>query len=126
MLTHLLENLLPLSVLAALVLCVWRFTSILARLAQSTARHDERNAEQRDRFFMQLLEQKAVASHADQAVQMAGVHSNEHLKTHNMNLARDATDVKAAAKAAKRADEERKNRERTLAADKTPVEGFSR
>lgn len=124
--TPLFENLLSLSTLAALVLCVWRFTGILRNLAQSTARHDERNSEQRDRFFMQLLEQKAVASHPDQAVAMAALHSKEHITAKNMNLARDATDAKETAKAGKKAEDERKHRERTAAAAKTTVEAYSK
>ena len=124
--THSFELMISMPFVAMTVLSIWRFTSIIRDLAQSTARHDERNSEQRDRFFMQLLEQKAVASHVDQAVAMAGIHSKEHLTTHNMNLARDATDAKATAKAGKKAEDERKHRERTASAAKTSVEGFSR
>lgn len=119
-------EILVLATLAALVLCVWRFTSIIRVLAQSTARHDERNAEQRDRFFLQLLEQNSVAGHADKAVAMASVHSTEHLRMHNMNLARDAVDDKEAAKAARKAEFERQHREREGAATGIPTEAFSK
>lgn len=120
------ESMLSLATLAALVLVVWRFTSIIRVLSQSSSRNDERNAEQRDRFFMQLLEQQSVAGNADKAVSMASVHSSEHLRVHNMNLSRDATDSKEAAKAARKAEHERRHRERENAAAGTATEAFGR
>ena len=120
------EIIVSLALLAAFVLCVWRFTSIIRALAQSTARHDERNATQRDRFFVQLHENQSVASHADKAVAMASVHSNEHFRTHNMNLSRDAAGEQDAAKAARKADNERKHREREGAVAGTTKEAFGR
>lgn len=120
------ELVISIALIAMAVLSIWRFTSIIQELAQSTARHDERNAAQRDRFFMQLLEQKAVASTADQAVRMAAVHSAEDLRKHGMNLQRDAADTQETVKAARHADRERKHRERQGAAPGTPVEAFSK
>lgn len=122
------ESILSLAILAALVvsncLCVWRFTSIIRVLSQSTSRNDERNATQRDRFFMQLLEQQAVQSNADKAVAMASVHSAEHLRAHHMDLSRDAAGEKEATKAARMAEHERKHRDRQGNAVGSTTEAF--
>ena len=123
--TLLSDLIIPISLVAMTVVSIWRMTSIIRGLTVSSARHDERNAEQRDRFFMQILEKQAVASDVGSAVSMANVHSNEHLRTHNMDLARDSVDEKEAAKAARGAELERKNRERTANAGKSTVEAFS-
>ncbi len=119
------ELLVSISLVAMTVLSIWRFTSIIRDLAQSTARHDERNAEQRDRFFMQLLENQSVASDAEKAVAMAAIHSDEHLKAHNMNLSRDAVNDKEAASLARKAAGERKKWERQKNSGESVVEGFS-
>lgn len=123
--TLLSELIIPIALVAMTIVSIWRMTSIIRELAESSGRHNERDSEQRDRFVMQMLEKQAVASDAESAVAMANVHSNEHLRTHNMNLARDSVSEKEAAKAARGAELERKNRERAANAGGTTVEAFS-
>lgn len=88
--TLLYENALPVATLLALVVCVWRFTSILAHLMGMAVRFSERNEAQRDRFYERMIEKRQVEGNPEQAVQMAGMHHSEAINTHRTNINRDA------------------------------------
>lgn len=90
---------LPIATVFALVICVWRFTSVGAAMIGTIGRSTERNEAQRDRFFQQMVEKMQVDD-GKQAFQLAQLHAGETTATHRADLTRDAVaDRRAKAKA---------------------------
>lgn len=102
------ETILCLGVLIVLALCVWRFTSTLTRITEYGSRSDERQALQRDRLMLMVIEKMQVQGSTDQAVRIAQQHGHEAAQGMAHHLQRDGA---ADAAKARRATRERKHRE---------------
>lgn len=74
--------------LVALVATVWRFTTCITRMSSFGERFSERIHQERDRFFLQVLEKKSVRSDEAQ-VRLAGQHGQEAMQHHRDAMARD-------------------------------------
>lgn len=81
---------LPIAAILALVVTVWRFTSVYSAMIGTVGRSTERNEAQRDRFFQQMVEKMQVTGDGKLAFQVANLHAQESTAGHRADLSRDA------------------------------------
>jgi hypothetical protein len=75
--------------LASLVICVWRFTSLMGTLTGTATRFQERSEKQKDRFFERMIEKMQVEGNPTLADRMSARHAQESLAGHKQDLHRD-------------------------------------
>lgn len=109
---------LPVAAILALVVCVWRFTSVLNAMAGTVGRSAERNEAQRDRFYQQMIEKMQIGGDGKRAFDLAQLHGQEAAAGHRADLTRDGVADKRVK--AKVASEERQRALRTVSDPRDP------
>ena len=72
------------------VVVFWKFSGVMATLAQSSARAAERQAAHRERFLQQCMEMIQVDGNPQDALKLAHLHAQEATQANSAQLHRDA------------------------------------